>query len=951
MILANGSDHKWEIISIVGFIAAAVILSSCSDVLSDSEGSLSSYEYSNVKFETDSLDKDFVHLFAKGLFATLGTNDTLAVPNEIPKMKATFDYNFSIGKHEVTCNEFNKFAKAKKSAIKRKLSCDSGKHPVTNVTYYDAVLLANAKSAAMELDSAYSYVRASYDGYGNCENLEGLVFHPEANGYRLPTEAEWVLAASQGWNPEESWNADNSKYKVHEVCQKKKNDLGICDMAGNVMEWVNDWMGSFRDSTVNDFVGSLGDKGIGERVLKGGSFRNNAESMRLYNRNDVYTVTSSTKAKYAGFRLAMGAIKNPEWLSETGRSDYSKLYVIANSATLHDYTGVYKMKLVFRNDVSGNLAFVDYAQGVPAVTEIEDTLDSYHPDISPNGKHVAFCTGLEGVKGSSSVYVRNLDETGSGLVKLDVKNAAIPRWKLLANGDTAIIYVTDAGNNEDRASWKSQSTWSVIFANGKFGTPKKLFDGAYHGGLNSKGTFAATGSQRLRVLLDSASGVDTVWYNGEQACNVSVLNELKTKVLFLDFGSNTGTEFTGEKYNAHERLFVMNSEGELTNAFASPNGYTFDHSEWALNYAAPGKQFFAVVSLVNANGAHGKISLLNFADSSLTELVNGGELWHPCFWIGPFQKRSETYDLDTDSAGVYLNSPKDGKDAVMMRYKMELLWRYNNIARVVFLGSSRPMYALSPNFFKGAHFAINLAHTPNSIYAIRDYYLNYIDHHVRSLDYLVISLDIDFWNKTEDQGDDNFFATTCKNFPGYVYDMNHNYWKDYFPPELPTLTKEAVGLDTSESKVYMTELGRYIANACKSWGGKKPEIDEDSTLFDDHPELVENSLAALDTIIKVAANKNVTVIGIIFPQSPAYKNTGAFGRYGMRRSLAKKVIERIEEKSQIYSNFFFWDRNKMGNHDYGDNLATDYDHLCHEGAILMSVQLDSLITEMEKRNK
>lgn len=949
MLLANVSVHKLKILSLLGFVSAAIALSSCSEIYTDSVGSLSPAEFSSVSFETDSLDKDFVHLFAKDLFVFLGTDDTLAGPNENPKMKATFDYDFSIAKHEVTCEEFNNFAKAKKSAIKRKLTCDSGKHPATNLTYYDAVLLANAKSASKKLDSAYSYVHASYDGYGNCENLEGLVFHPEANGYRLPTEAEWMLAASQGWNPGESWNADNSKYKTHAVCGKKKNDIGLCDMAGNVMEWVNDWMGAFRDSVVNDFVGSLGERGIGERVLKGGSFRNNAESMHLYNRNDIYTVTSSTKAKYVGMRLAMGAIKSPEWLSETGRSDVSKIYVVANSATLANYTSLYKMKLAFRNDVTGNLAFVDYSKGVPSVTEIEDTLDSYHPDISPNGNLVAFCTGLEGVKGKSSVYVRDLDEKGSHLVKLDVKNAAIPRWVVLASGDTAIVYVTDSGNNADESSWKSQSTWRVAFANGKFGTPEKLFDGAYHGGTNHNGTFTATGSQRLRAHL--GSGKDTVWYNGEQACNVSVLRALKTKVLFLDFGSKTGSDFVGEKYNAHERLFVMDTTGKLTAAFSSPKGYSFDHSEWALNNASPEKKFFAVVSLANANGAHTKISLLNLGDSSLTELVNGEELWHPCFWIGSFQKKTDSFDLDPDSAGVYLNSPKDGKAAVMMRYKMELLWRYHNMARVVFLGSSRPMYALSPNFFKGSHFAINLAHTPNSIYAIRDYYFKYVNPHVASLDYLVISLDIDFWNKVDGEGDDNFFATTYKEFPGYVYDENHNYWKDYFPPDLPKLTQKAVGLDTSESKTYMAELGRYIANACKSWGGKKPEIDEDSTLFDDHPELVENSLAALDTIIKVAANKGVTVIGIIFPQSPAYKKTGAFGRYGMRRSLAKKVIERIEDMSQIYSNFFLWDRNKMGNHDYDDNLATDYDHLCHEGAILMSVQLDSLITEMEKRNK
>ena len=120
MLLANVSVHKLKILSLLGFVSAAIALSSCSEIYTDSVGSLSPAEFSSVSFETDSLDKDFVHLFAKDLFVFLGTDDTLAGPNENPKMKATFDYDFSIAKHEVTCEEFNNFAKAKKSAIKRK---------------------------------------------------------------------------------------------------------------------------------------------------------------------------------------------------------------------------------------------------------------------------------------------------------------------------------------------------------------------------------------------------------------------------------------------------------------------------------------------------------------------------------------------------------------------------------------------------------------------------------------------------------------------------------------------------------------------------------------------------------------------------------------------------------------------------------------------------------------
>ena len=919
---------------------------SCSDFYTDSVGNLLPDEFSSVGFGRDSLDEDMVLIRAKGAHVTLGTNDSTVKANERTKMRVEFDYDFSIGKHEVTCGEFNKFVNTKKSALKNRVACKSANLPATEISYFDAVLYANAKSVSMGVDSAYTYLRAVYDEDGSCINLEGLVFSSESDGYRLPTEAEWMLAASQGWNPSESWNASNSKYRTHEVCGKKKNELGLCDMAGNVIEWVSDWMGPLRDSTVVDFMGASERNGVGERVLKGGGYKNRAENMNLYNRGDVYTVTSSTKAAYVGMRLARGLILSPEWLDASGAVEVSKTFIVANSSTLRNVVRMNKMKLVFRDDFSGNLVFIDYSKGVIGLTEIKDSLDAYHPDVSPDGSKVAFCTGLEGVRGASSVYVRNLDAKGSGLVKLDVKNASIPRWSVTAEGDTVIIYVSDSGDNRNEAEWRSKSTWKVKFENGAFGKPEKLFDGAYHGGVSIDGSLAVTGSQLLRARIGDR---DSVWYNGEQACNVSLSRDNDKRVLFLDFGSKTGEKFAGEKYGTHERLFVMDADGKLVNSFAAPKGFSFDHSEWVQNYAADAVREIAVASLANVNGMHSKIVVLNMADSSLTELVSGIELWHPALWINSSQSKVNVAVLDPDSAGVYMNSLDDPDAAVILRYKMELLWRYRELVRLAIMGSSRPLYAISPVFFDVDHFAVNLSHAPNSIYAIRDFYLHYVDTHLNRLNYLIISLDIDFWNKKDGDKDDNFFSREYKRYPGYVYDRNHNYWKDNYPMDLYRYTKDAPIDDTLARRIYTTERGRYIANGCHSWGGKNPEIEQDSTIFDEHPEWIDNSMAALDSIIRVAANRNVTVIGIIFPQSPAYKKTGAFGRYGMRRSLAKKVIQRIEDMTHTYPNFIFWDRNKMGNHGYGDEYATDYDHLCHEGTILFSVQLDSLIRAIEKK--
>lgn len=113
--------------------------------------------------------------------------------------------------------------------------------------------------------------------------------------------------------------------------------------------------------------------------------------------------------------------------------------------------------------------------------------------------------------------MRKLDARGSGLVKLDVESAAIPRWRVTAAGDTVIVYVSDAGNNNDDALFSAKSAWQVPIAKGKFGMPQKLFDGVYHDGVVEG--LAVTGSSLLRARVGSR---DTVWYGGEQACNASL---------------------------------------------------------------------------------------------------------------------------------------------------------------------------------------------------------------------------------------------------------------------------------------------------------------------------------------------------------------------------------------------------------------------------------------------
>ncbi len=947
--MSKRSNPSFFFIKVLFLVSFVLVLSSCETFFGD-------HVWLNAPVEMDNSHDGLIVIRASkiknssgGALSYLGTYADAAKASERPLLRAALGYDFSVGLHEVTCAEFREVMGT--TFDERCKGEDADLLPVTKVTYYDVVLYSNERSKREGYDTAYSYSSTSFDANGNCISMEGLIFRPEVDAYRLPTEAEWLMAADRDWNPSGEWNALNSGFEPKKVCSYPRLHSDFCDMAGNVKEWVNDWLGYFRDTTITNYVGGPDGGSLGERVIKGGSYRNDPYSIKLYNRGDVYIVTSATKSEYLGFRIAFGKIPNAVWMGRDGHARESRVIPMASATVVKNNLETYHTKLVFRNDVTGNLAFVDYINGTLSVVEIVDTIQSYHPDISPDGRLIVFCTGMEGVSGKSEAFIRPFSLFYTKPLKVNVKgNVSIPRWRVLDNGDTVIVYVSDAGNNKDYASFKSKSTWQVKYGKGRFGTPKKLFDGAYHGGISDDNTLAVTGARLLRArVADSgktlANGRDTVWYNGEQACNVSLANDGSKRVAFLDFGGKTGAEFVGKNYETHERLLIADSTGKLIRAIAAPEGYSFDHAEWALNYVSPEPNGgFIVATLTNANGAHSKIVLVNVGDGSVLNLVEGDELWHPSIWR---QKNyiPEKSTLDPDSAGIYL-FPSDKWESVIMRYKMNLLWKYRDSANVAILGSSRPMFGVSPETFDNKFFAVNFGQTPNSIYMSKDFLNRYIFKHLKKLKYIVISLDIDFWNKIDGPDGDNFFYTDFGNYPGYVYDANHNYWEDGYPEGLLEYTESSVG--SSDESSYMKERGRYSAITCNSWRDD-PEIEQDSSFFDDLQNLIDDSKDALISIIEESAKRNIRVVGVIFPQSPAYAKTGAFGRYGLRRSTAKKLIGELEALSKKYPNFVLMDENKMGKHDYTNKMAVDEDHLCYGGSVVLTSRLNNLLLSWEAK--
>lgn len=856
----------------------------------------------------------------EGMERILSMDDSVKI--DAVNLTSHFSYNYYIDVHEVTVGEYSKI-------LGQSFSDDEENLPVTDVSFYDAVLFANAKSKTMKLDTVYIYDGISKSSDGHVIYLDNFSTQFMANGYRLPTEAEWIYAAKNGWNPSKNaWTSENSDFERHNVCELPKDGNGLCDMAGNVLEWTNDFLSDVRDTSVENFAGASSLNSLSEIVVKGGSFRNAAANINLKNRGDVYTVSPSMHAAYVGFRLVRGMVEFVQQVqNEKGSKSQWNVEAFSVASSLKKKLGSFNSILAFRDDETGNIGYIQFASSNPTVVEIVDTIDAYHPAISPDGSKIAFCTKPEGISGISNLYVRDLNESGTNLVKLEVESAAIPRWRVVG-ADTQIVYVTSAANNTNETEWKQASTWTVSFSNGTFGTPTKILDGSYNGGVLNDGTMAVSGARLLRAMLN---GNEMLWLNGEQACNVS-LSEATHQVLFLDFGSATGAAFSGKTYSAHQMLLVSTYSGQLLTMIPAPEHYMFDHTEWVENV-----KNYAVATLTDSDGAHSKIVLVSTLDSSIVELASGTELWHPNLWVDAIDASSQV-EIDLDSAGVY-SAEGDEFPFQLLRVKMELFWDRADSLEVICLGSSRVEDGIVAKKLDSSYATINMGHPGNSLSFILHFAENYALNHAHKLKALVLSLDLDIW-----QTYDNFYLNQFKLYPGAVYDSNHDYWKNGIPEGF----RKAVQNSYAESfvrKIYLNSLG-YSALSSEGWGNVA-EVNADSMWASVHPEIVESQFMQFESFLALAKNRGIPVVGIIFPQSPKYKETGSFGRYGPQRSVAVLMVERLKALQDAYPNFVLMDENQMGDHDYTDSMAYESDHLSALGANQLTARLDSVLKTLE----
>ncbi len=200
---------------------------------------------------------------------------------------------------------------------------NEGLLPINNVSWYEAIAFCNKLSLQMGFRPCYKIGgTADPQTWGEIPTTTNAMWNSvswdtDADGFRLPTEAEWEFTARGGNTTATAWKfpyaggdsidtvawfKDNSGSNIHQVGLKLSTSSGVNDMSGNVYEWCWDW---FARITTGDHVNPTGPASGTNRVRRGGSWLNYARSCSVTYRN-----CDSPETIYGniGFRLARSSV-------------------------------------------------------------------------------------------------------------------------------------------------------------------------------------------------------------------------------------------------------------------------------------------------------------------------------------------------------------------------------------------------------------------------------------------------------------------------------------------------------------------------------------------------------------------------------------------------------------------------------------------------------------------
>ena len=251
--------------------------------------------------QADKTVKGTLVLIPAGPFSLGNTGSYEGEYDEKPPVTIIISKPFYISKYEITQQQYKAVMGNNPSEFK------GDDLPVEQVSWYDALNFCNALSQSEGLTPCYTI------------NGTKVTSDFEANGYRLPTEAEWEYAAKAGTKTDFysgkltysgnspidpnldkiAWYSANSSNTTHPVGQKTPNAFGLYDMSGNVWEWCWDRYAEYPSKETKDYQGPE----IGTyRVYRGGGWRNLAWYCRSTNRDRNYL---DDKNNSLGFRVVL----------------------------------------------------------------------------------------------------------------------------------------------------------------------------------------------------------------------------------------------------------------------------------------------------------------------------------------------------------------------------------------------------------------------------------------------------------------------------------------------------------------------------------------------------------------------------------------------------------------------------------------------------------------------
>lgn len=239
-------------------------------------------------------------IFIQGGTFQMGDQFGYGYEDELPVHSVTLN-DFYLSEHQVTFEEYAEYCNSEGISLPDDKNWEKNNRPVINVSWEDAVNYCNWKSEQSRLQKVYTVFDSNVKVNWN------------ANGYRLPTEAEWEYAARSGGNKEKwagtSTGSSLDKYanygrnigKTKVVGSYYPNELGLYDMSGNVWEWCWDLYNSNYYAKSKEVNNPTGPNTGFNRVSRGGGWDNTPWLCRSTCRG--YS-DPATRSYYLGFRLA-----------------------------------------------------------------------------------------------------------------------------------------------------------------------------------------------------------------------------------------------------------------------------------------------------------------------------------------------------------------------------------------------------------------------------------------------------------------------------------------------------------------------------------------------------------------------------------------------------------------------------------------------------------------------